>query len=66
MAVPQLSSECLMKGHAVHFKCNHPEAMGSCIDVMSIMCGVALFRGLSFRRTVMEPRPEMICELISL
>ena len=41
IAVPPLSLEQLRRGHAVHFRCRHPEAAGLRVDVMSKLRGVA-------------------------
>ncbi len=34
IAVPPFKSEFLERGHAVHFRCQHPEASGMRVDVM--------------------------------
>jgi hypothetical protein len=41
IAVPPFAAEYLARGHAVHFRCRHPDAQGMWIDVMSVMRGVA-------------------------
>ena len=41
IAVPLFSLENLQRGHAVHFRCRHPEAAGLRVDVMARMRGVA-------------------------
>ena len=28
IAVPQFNAEFLKRGHAIHFRCNHPDALG--------------------------------------
>lgn len=33
IAVPPFEASYLRKGHAVHFRCNHPDAMGMRVDV---------------------------------
>ena len=39
IAVPPFAAEYLVRGHAVHFRCRHPDARGMWIDVMSVMRG---------------------------
>jgi hypothetical protein len=43
IAVPPFEAKYLRKGHAVHFRCNHAEALGMSVDVMTKMRGVAPF-----------------------
>ncbi len=50
IAVPPFELCYLKRGHAVHFRCHHPEADGMRIDVMSVMRGVAPFPALWRRR----------------
>ncbi len=66
IAVPPLSLEYLQRGHAVHFRCQHPEAAGLRVDVMSKMRGVAEFAGLWERRTTLQGEDGTIYELMSL
>ena len=54
IAVPPFAAKYLRKGHAVHFRCNHAEALGMRVDVMTKMRGVASFRSLWTRRTTIE------------
>jgi hypothetical protein len=51
IAVPPFESKYLRRGHAVHFRCRHPEAAGMRIDVMSKMRGLDAFSRLWARRT---------------
>ncbi|MFA6294515.1 MAG: hypothetical protein WC637_22175 [Victivallales bacterium] len=51
IAVPQFNAEFLKMGHAVHFRCNHPDAMGMRVDIMSVMRNVDPFEKLWKRRT---------------
>ena len=37
IALPPFELDYLLRGHAVHFRCRHPEAPGQRIDVMSVM-----------------------------
>ena len=43
IAVPPLRLEYLRRGHAVHFRCQHPEAFRMRIDVISVIRGVDSF-----------------------
>ena len=54
IAVPPFQAKHLRKGHAVHFRCNHTEALGMRVDVMTKMRGVASFPTLWTRRTTIE------------
>lgn len=66
IAVPELSLEHLRRGHAVHFRCRHPEAAGLRVDVMSQMRGVDDFHELWNRRTTLEGDDGTVYELMSL
>ncbi len=66
IAVPPLSLDHLRRGHAVHFRCQHPEAAGLRVDVMSRMRGVAEFAELWERRTTLQGDDGTIYELMSL
>ena len=50
IAVPPLRLQYLRRGHAVHFRCRHPEAFRMRVDVMSVMRGVDSFNKLWARR----------------
>lgn len=54
IAVPPYEVALLERGHAVHFRCRHPEAAGLRIDLMARMRGVADFATLWERRTTLE------------
>ncbi|MBN9692458.1 MAG: hypothetical protein J0M24_19590 [Verrucomicrobia bacterium] len=66
IAVPPLALTFLQRGHAVHFRCQHPEAAGLRVDVMSKMRGVAEFAELWARRTRLQGADGTIYELMSL
>ena len=66
IAVPSLSIKHLNKGHAVHFRCRHPEARNIRIDVMSVLRGVAGFSTLWRRRTTVETEGGEQYDLMSL
>jgi PHD/YefM family antitoxin component YafN of YafNO toxin-antitoxin module len=54
VGVPPFEARYLRCGHAVHFRCQDPEAEGMRIDVMARMRGVAVFSTLWARRTSIE------------
>ena len=66
IAVPPFEAKYLRKGHAVHFRCQHPEAPGMRIDVMTRMRGVDSFSKLWARRTSMELPLRISCEVMAL
>ena len=66
IAVPPFLLQHLEAGHAVHFRCQHPEAVGMRVDVMSRMRGVTDFQTLWQRRTTLEMDDGTLCDLLSL
>jgi len=66
VALPPFQAEYLLRGHAVHFRCRHPDAAGMRIDVMSVMRGVAPFDLLWARRTTIETSDGDQYDLLSL
>jgi hypothetical protein len=66
IAVPPLSLDHLQRGHAVHFRCQHPDAAGLRVDVMTRMRGVSDFNELWERRTTLQGEDGAIYELLSL
>jgi hypothetical protein len=66
IAVPPFHPEYLLRGHAVHFRCHHPDAAGMRIDVMSVMRGVAPFDLLWARRTTLQTTGADEYDLLSL
>jgi hypothetical protein len=66
IAVPPFEVRFLRRGHAIHFRCRHPEAPGIRIDVMSRMRGVDPFPKLWARRTTIELPDGTLCDLLSL
>ena len=65
IAVPSFDGDYLERGHAVHFRCFHPDADQMRVDVMAVMRGVAAFEELWQRRTTIE-LDEQVIELLSL
>ena len=66
IAVPPFLLQHLHAGHAVHFRCRHPEAEGMRVDVMSRMRGVTDFPTLWERRTTLVMDDGTLCDLLSL
>lgn len=66
IAVPPLQLQHLRRGHAVHFRCRHPDALRMRVDVMSRMRGVAAFAALWARRTTITLPDGFSCDLVSL
>ena len=53
IAMPPFELDFLLRGHAVHFRCRHPEAEGIRIDAMARLRGVDPFPDLWARRTTL-------------
>ena len=66
IAVPPLALDYLQRGHAVHFRCRHPEAADIRVDVMSRLRGVEEFEILWERRTTLTDTDGTVYELLSL
>jgi hypothetical protein len=66
IAVPPFELRFLQRGHAVHFRCHHPDVSGIRIDVMSVLRGVAPFPELWERRTTVEDATGTRYELLAL
>ena len=66
IAVPPFELEFLRRGHAVHFRCRHPDALGMRVDVMSKLRGVDRFAKLWERRTTIQLADGAPCDLLSL
>ena len=66
IAVPPFELKYLRRGHAIHFRCQHPEALRMRVDVMSKMRGVDSFAKLWRRRTVIQLPDGTKCDLLSL
>jgi hypothetical protein len=67
IAVPPFEVDFLLRGHAVHFRCQAAEAQNIRIDVMAKMRGVAPFEELWDRRTTLfDERSNVQIELLSL
>ena len=66
IAVPPFELIYLRKGHAVHFRCYHPEAYRVRVDVMSKMRGVAPFATLWRRRVTVRLPDGDACDILSV
>jgi hypothetical protein len=66
IAVPPFEARYLRRGHAVHFRCRHPEARRLRVDVMSRMRGVGAFGRLWKRRATIKLPDGTKCDLLSL
>jgi hypothetical protein len=66
IAVPPFEIKYLRRGHAIHFRCQHPQALRMRVDVMSRMRGVEPFAKLWRRRAVIELPDGTVCDLLSL
>ena len=66
IAVPPFAAKYLRRGHAIHFRCQHPEASHMRVDVMSKTRGVAPFAELWKRRTTLQLPGGEQCDLLSL
>lgn len=66
IAVPPFALKYLRRGHAIHFRCQHPEALRMRVDVMSKMRGVDSFDKLWRRRTTIELPDGTKCDLLAL
>src|SRR5688572_1099261 len=66
IAVPPFQIDFLLRGHAVHFRCQHPEAKEIRVDVMSVMRGLDPFPNLWNRRTTLTDADGTVYELMSI
>ena len=66
IAVPPFAVKHLRRGHAVHFRCQHPDALHMRVDIMSRMRGVDPFAGLWRRRTTLQLAGDERVDLLSL
>jgi hypothetical protein len=67
IAIPEFKPEYLARGHAVHFRCQHPDAANIRLDVMTKMRGCDEFEQLWQRRTsIDDPNAGVAYELLSI
>jgi hypothetical protein len=65
IAVPPFTADYLLRGHAVHFRCHHPDAKDIRVDIMASLPGVDDFAGLWKRRTTLAGADGTAYELLS-
>lgn len=66
IAVPPFDVEYLDRGHAVHFRCHHPDVAGFRVDVMARLRGVDPFPDLWARRTSWDVFEDVEIDSLSL
>lgn len=66
IAVPPFAAEYLERGHAVHFRCHHPDAADMRVDLMAKLRRGEAFPALWERRTVITDADQVSYELLSL
>ena len=66
IAVPPFRVGYFRRGHAVHFRCEDPQALGMRIDVMTKLRGVDPFPKLWARRSSLELPGGMRCQVMAL
>ncbi|MDX2226126.1 MAG: hypothetical protein SFY92_03365 [Verrucomicrobiae bacterium] len=66
IAVPPFEMKYLRKGHAIHFRCTHPEAYRMRVDIMSKMRGVAPFSLLWKRRWTIRMPDGQKCDIMGI
>ncbi len=66
IAVPPMDWTHLNRGHAIHFRCRHPDAAGIRLDVMSKMRGCGDFESLWDQRTTIQDADGFIYELLGI
>ncbi len=64
--VPPLDWNYLARGHALHFRCKHPDALNIRLDVMTTMRGCDAFEQLWQRRTTLQDDDGVIYELLGI
>jgi hypothetical protein len=66
IAVPPFELKYLRRGHALHFRCRHPQAFRMRVDVMAKLRGVDAFPRLWRRRTSIQLSGGARFDLLSL
>jgi hypothetical protein len=66
IAVPSADWRYLDCGHAIHFRCHHPDAAGIRLDVMTRMRGCDVFELLWERRTTIQDAEGVVYELLGI
>ncbi|TVQ04761.1 MAG: hypothetical protein EA381_00135 [Planctomycetaceae bacterium] len=66
IAVPPMDWQHLDRGHVIHFRCQHPDATGIRLDVMTKMRGCGAFDELWEQRTTIEDASGAVYELLGI
>ena len=66
IAVPPHERQYLERGHAVHFRCQHPEALRIRLDVMTRMRGCDSFAEMWERRLTLEDADGTVYEILGI
>lgn len=66
IAVPPMDWKYLDKGHAIHFRCMHPDAHRIRLDVMTKMRGCDEFTTLWERRTSLQDSDGTVFEILGI
>jgi hypothetical protein len=66
IAVPPFRLRHLQRGHAIHFRCLHPDLLRMRVDVMSRLRGVGPFAALWRRRTTITLPDGFALDVLSL
>lgn len=66
IAVPPLNWEYLSRGHAIHFRCQHPDALNIRLDVMTKMRGCDDFASLWEWRLTLEDSAGFVYEILGI
>jgi hypothetical protein len=66
IAVPPCDWAHLDRGHAIHFRCKHPDALNIRLDVMTKMRGCDAFAQLWQRRTTLEDTDGTLYQLLGI
>ena len=64
IAVPPYERQYLERGHAVHFRCQHPDAARIRLDVMTRMRGCDSFAEMWERRLTLEDAEGIVYEIL--
>ena len=66
IAVPPFAAKHLARGHAVHFRCQHPDAPGLRVDVMTQLRDLEGFEELWTRRSTVDAENGEVFELLNI
>lgn len=66
IALPPFDRQYWDRGHAIHFRCQHPNAKGIRLDVMTKMRGCDSFNDLWDRRMTLQDADGMVYELLGI